>query len=153
MSEIGSTTIGGDLPEVPETATNKRKRSSGGSKKKTGKAPDLSEKELKTSFYYMFRILGKVLNSKTEFDENEFQDLSKAYLNLANRFPPLKMFFLIMSPLATVGEFIEKFSKLMAGREKKPKQPKQTAPTITVVDPNAQLNEGVYNAINTSSYS
>jgi hypothetical protein len=107
-----------------EPPKNARKKSSGSKKKKTNVSGDMTPKELQTGWFYFFKIYAKLRRSSTTFADDEFKELAGAYINLANRYPMLKFMFLIMAPLATLGEFFDKFDKAEKGVTKKPKPPK-----------------------------
>lgn len=133
-----------DTPKKTSGSSNTRKKTASKKKNING---EMTPKELQTSWHYLFKIVSMIRRSKTQFAEDEFKELANAYHNLANRHAVLKYAFVIMAPLATVGELIDKFRKVEQGVEKKPKPPKNQA-TNAAANPNVvdvnDMGGGIY---------
>lgn len=81
----------------------------------------LGQRELQKGLRFLFFGLGKVpwIQSDAEWTDAEFEDESKAIVDLVNRFPPLRVVVRLLGPISSVAGFFDKWKKLMDHRAPK----------------------------------
>lgn len=83
--------------------------------------------EMNTILRNIFRVVSLVRKSDAEFDKDEFQEISEAFLTLVNRIPPLKAIIRLASPIIGATQIVDKVKKVESARRETEQQANRTS--------------------------
>lgn len=110
-AEPGATQIGGQ-------------KGGGGGRAGKGWAGNLNERETRGGLWLLVTIMSHLAKSDAQFAEDEpcIQDLAKALHGFANRFIALRVFLIVLGPLASLKQVAEIVKRIREGREQRARQ-------------------------------
>lgn len=90
-------------------------------KKKKGKTPSFTEKELAEKTFFISKIVAGILKFDFTYREKDFDTEGQALARMADKFPVVGTILSFFDPLFFIGSIINKF----AGLRRKPKEEKK----------------------------
>jgi len=96
-----------------------------------GRSPDatgslrakLTQTELQRALRWAFIGLSKLMRSDATWTQSEFEEESRAIIDLLNRFPVLRVIMRLLGPISSLGGFLDKYEKLKAAQRPAPPKP------------------------------
>lgn len=78
--------------------------------------PDVTEKQLVAAFYWLYRGWCKVLGAEVDAHKSDFDDLGRAWLELARKVPGIRWVIAAAGPIFTFTDLLDKMAVAWSAR-------------------------------------
>lgn len=111
---------GAGLPPEPGQERPRRRRAAPAAEAEDASPPapvaDVSEAQLVRAFYWLYRGWCKLLGAQVDAHQSEFQDLGRAWLDLARKVPGIRWVIAGAGPVFTLTDLLDKLALAWTAR-------------------------------------